>query len=138
LLNHSLEIVEVKEPSELADALGRLASLDVGGLVIMPDPVFSSNAAEITGLSRAHKLPSVCDDRAFVDAGCLFALSINYPAMAMRSARFVDQILKGIAPGDLAVEQPTEFKVIVNLKTAKELGITIPPSVPARADEVIE
>ena len=58
--------------------------------------------------------------------------------MAMRSARFVDQILKGIAPGDLAVEQPTEFKVIVNLKTAKELGITIPPSVLARADEVIE
>ena len=104
-----LEIVEVKEPSELADALGRLASLKVGGLVIMPDPVFSSNAAAIAGLARAQKLPSEGDDRTFVDAGCLFAMSINYPAMATRSARFVDQILKGIAPGDLAVEQPTEF-----------------------------
>jgi putative ABC transport system substrate-binding protein len=88
--------------------------------------------------SLTHKLPSVGDDRGFVDAGGLFALSINYPAMAMRSARFVDQILKGIAPGDLAVEQATEFKVIVNLMTAKALGIAIPPSVLARADEVIE
>jgi putative ABC transport system substrate-binding protein len=107
-------------------------------LVINPDPVFYSNAAAIAGLARVHKLLSVGDDRNFVDAGGLLALSVNYPAMARGSARFVDQILKGTAPGDLAAEQPTEFKVIVNLKTAKELGITLPPSVLARADEVIE
>jgi putative ABC transport system substrate-binding protein len=80
----------------------------------------------------------VGDDRNFVDAGGLLALSINYPSMARHSARFVDQILKGTAPGDLATERPTEFKVIVNLKTAKELGITIPGALLARANEVIE
>jgi ABC-type uncharacterized transport system substrate-binding protein len=137
-LGLKLEIVEVKEMSELAAAIARMTSLGVEGLVINPDPVFYSNAAAIAELARAHKLPSVGDDRNFVDAGGLFALPINYPAMALRSARFVDQILKGIAPGDLAVEQSTEFKVIVNLKIAKELGITIPPSVLARADEIIE
>jgi putative ABC transport system substrate-binding protein len=137
-LGVKLEIVELKEQSGLADAIGRLASLGVGGVVIAPDPVFSSNLEAIAELARAHKLPSVGDDRAFVNAGGLFALSINYPAMAKHSARFVDKILKGTAPGDLAVEQPTEFKVIINLKAAKELGITIPAALLARADEVIE
>jgi putative ABC transport system substrate-binding protein len=136
-LGLKLEIVEVKETSELAAAIARMASLGVEGLVINPDPVLS-NAAAIPGLARVHKLPSVGDDRAFVDAGGLLAISINYPAMATRSARFVDQILKGTAPGDLAAEQPTEFKVILNLKTAKELGIIVPPSLLARADELIE
>jgi putative tryptophan/tyrosine transport system substrate-binding protein len=137
-LGLKLEITELKERSGLVDAIGRMASLGVGGLVIMPDPVFTSDAVAIAGLARAHKLPSVGDDRGFADAGGLFALSINYPAMARSSARFVDQILKATAPGDLAAEQPTEFKVIVNLKTAKELGITIPAGLLARADEVIE
>jgi putative ABC transport system substrate-binding protein len=137
-LGLKLEIVELKEVSGLADAIGRMTSLGVAGVVINPDPVFYSKAAEIAELARVHKLPSVGDDRKFVDAGGLFALSINYPAMARHSARFVDQILKGTAPGELAVERPTEFKVMVNLKTAKELGITIPPSVLARADELIE
>jgi putative ABC transport system substrate-binding protein len=138
VLGVKVEIVELKELSRLADAISRMASLGVGGVVIAPDPVFSSNLAAIAGLARAHKLPSVGDDRGFVDAGGLFALSINYPAMAKHSARFVDQILKGTAPGDLAAEQPTEFKIILNLKTAKELGITIPGALLARADEVIE
>jgi putative tryptophan/tyrosine transport system substrate-binding protein len=137
-LGLKLDVVEVKEMSELADAISRMASLGVGGVVINPDPVFYSKAASIAELARAHKLPTVGDDRNFVDAGGLFALSINYPAMARSSARFVDQILKGTPPGDLPAEQPTEFKIIVNLKTAKELGITIPAALLARADEVIE
>jgi putative ABC transport system substrate-binding protein len=137
-LGIKIESVEVKEMSELASAIGRMASLGVEGLVINPDPVFYSNAAAIAELARVHKLLSVGDDRDFAVAGGLFALSINYPAMATRSARFVDRILKGIAPGDLAVEQATEFKVIVNLKTAKDLGITVPATILARADEVIE
>jgi len=137
-LGIKIEIVEVKELSEIAGAFDRMSSLGVAGVAINADPVFFSNAAAIAGLARAHKLPSSGDDRNFVDAGGLYALSINYPAMAKHSARFVVQILKGAAPGDLAAEQATEFKAIVNLKTAKELGIAIPPSVLARADEVIE
>ena len=92
----------------------------------------------LNSLSRAHKLPSVGEDRNFVDAGGLFAFSINYPSMATRSAYFVDQILKGIAPGDLAAERATQFKVMVNLRAAEELGISIPTALLARADEVIE
>jgi putative ABC transport system substrate-binding protein len=137
-LDIKLESVEVKALSELAEAISRMASLGVGGVVIAPDPVFYSKAPAIAELARAHKLPSVGDDRNFIDAGGLLALSINYPALARSSARFVDQILKGIAPGDLAAEQAKEFKIIVNLKTAKELGIIIPPALLARADEVIE
>ena len=137
-LGLKLEIVEVKELSEVADAIDRVASLGVEGLVINPDPAFYSKAEAIAELARKNKLPSVGDDRKFVDAGGLFALSTNYPAMAKLSARFVDQILKGTAPGDLAAEQAREFKLIVNLKTAKELGITIPDALLARADEVIE
>ena len=87
----------LKELSGLADAIGRLASLGVGGVVIAPDPVSSSNLEAIAELARAHKLPSVGDDRVFVNAGGLFALSINYPAKAKHSARFVDKILKGTA-----------------------------------------
>jgi putative ABC transport system substrate-binding protein len=133
-----LETIELKDRSELAHAIGRMASLGVGGLVIMPDPVFSSWTAEIAELTLTHKLPSVGDDRSFVDAGGLLALSINYPAMAKHSARFVDQIVKGTAPGDLAAEQATEFNIIVNLKTAKALGLTISQSILLRADELIE
>jgi len=80
----------------------------------------------------------VFDTRDFVAQGGLLSLSVNYAAMAKRSAWYVDRILKGTPPGDLPAEQPTEFKLFVNLKTAKELGITIPAAILARADEVIE
>jgi len=128
----------LKEASEIAGAFDHLSSLGVGGVVINPDPVFFSNAAAIADLARAHKLPSVGVDRGFVVAGGLFAYSVNYLAMAPRTARFVDRILGGTSPGDLAVDLSTEFKVIVSLKTAKALGIIIPPALLARADEVIE
>jgi putative ABC transport system substrate-binding protein len=137
-LGITVEIVEVGEPSKFADAFDRMASQGVEGVVITGDPVFASNAAAIAKLARLHRLASAGDGRFFVDAGGLFAYSTNYVAMVRRSAWYVDQILKGISPRDLPAEQATEFKLIVNLKTANELGITIPPSVLARSDEVIE
>ena len=85
-----------------------------------------------------YKLPSVGDDRSFANAGVLFARSANYLAMAARPARFVDQILKGVAPGDIAVELSDQYQLTVNQKTARELGITIPLAVLARATDVIE
>jgi putative ABC transport system substrate-binding protein len=92
----------------------------------------------IAKLALTHKLPSVGDGLYFVEAGGLFSFLENYPAMAKRSAWYVDQIIKGVPPGDLPAELSREFKLVVNMKTVKELGITIPPSVLARADEVIE
>jgi putative tryptophan/tyrosine transport system substrate-binding protein len=136
-LGIKVETIELKELSELADAFNRLGSLGIEGLAVIPDPVFASNAASIAELARLHKFPSVGDD-VFLGAGGMFALSANYRAMARRSAWFVDRILKGTAPGELAAEQAAEFKLSVNLKTAKELGITIPATILARADEVIE
>jgi putative ABC transport system substrate-binding protein len=137
-LGVKVEFIEVKERSELADAFNRMESLGVEGLAIIPDAVLSSYFPTIMELARLHKLPAVGDGRGFIYQGGLLALSRNYPAMAKRSASFVDQILKGTAPGDLPAEQHTEFKLIVNLKTAKELGIAIPATILARADEVIE
>jgi putative tryptophan/tyrosine transport system substrate-binding protein len=133
-----LEVIELKELSELAAAFDRLSSLRVEGVAIAADPVFNSNPALFAELALAHKLPSVGDDRSFVKAGGLFTRTANYLAMAPRPARFVDEILKGAAPGDLAVELSMEYELTVNLKTARELGITIPPTVFAAATEVIE
>jgi ABC-type uncharacterized transport system substrate-binding protein len=137
-LGINLEITEVKDQSELADAVDRMASLGIAGLAIIPDPVLGANGATIAKLALTHKLPSVGDGRGFVDAGGLFAFDEDYLAMAKRSAWYVDQILKGTAPGDIAADLSMERKLFVNLSTAKQLGITIPPSVLARADEVIE
>ena len=136
-LGIKLEIIEVKDQSEIADAVDRMVSLGVEGLVIINDPVLGSNLPTIVERARMHKLPSVGEE-GFVNAGGLLGFSQDFLAMARRSAWHVDQILKGTAPGDLAAELATEYRLIVNLRTAKELGITIPPSVLTRADEIIE
>jgi ABC-type uncharacterized transport system substrate-binding protein len=137
-LGIKLEIVEVKHQSDIADAIDRMASLGVAGLTYIPDPVLGANSTMIAELALRHKLPSVGDRPSFVEAGGLFVFLENYLAMARRSAWYVDQIIKGVPPGDLAAELARELKLVVNMKTAKELGITIPPSVLVRADEVIE
>jgi putative tryptophan/tyrosine transport system substrate-binding protein len=137
-LGMKLEIDEVKDQSEIADAIDRMASLGVAGLTYIPDPVLGANSTMIAKLALTRKLPSVGDGRAFVEAGGLFAFEEDYPSMARRSAGYVDEILKGATPGDLAAEEGRSFKLLGNLRTAKELGISIPPSVLARADDLIE
>jgi putative tryptophan/tyrosine transport system substrate-binding protein len=136
-LGIKVEIIEVKAPTELADAFSRMRSVGVEGVAYSPDPVFGANRAAIAELARLHKFPSV-GDQGFIRAGGLIEIGPDYVGMAKRSASFVDQILKGTAPGDLPAEQATDFKLFVNLKAAKELGITIPATIFARADEVFE
>src|SRR5262249_36711961 len=137
-LGIKVHVLEVKEPSELADTFRRIASLGAEGVDIIPDPVLGPKQAEITDLARQHRLPTVAEGPSFANAGCLLAFSVNHAALARRSAWYVDQILKGISPGDLPAEEPTEYKIVINLKTAKTLGLTVPPILLARADEVIE
>ena len=132
-LGINVEIIGVKEPSELADAFDRMSARGVAGVAINPDPVLGSKAKMTAELAQKRRLPTVGDDPSF-----LFAFANDYQVMARRSASYVDQILKGKGPGDLAMDQGKLFRLLVNLKTAKELGITIPPSVFCRADEVIE
>jgi putative tryptophan/tyrosine transport system substrate-binding protein len=83
-------------------------------------------------------LPAIYGSREFVDSGGLMTYGVSYPQLYFRAARLVDKIIKGTTPGDIPVEQPTTFEMVINLKTAKELGLTIPPSIMVRADEVIE
>ena len=137
-LGVKVHVLEVKQLSELAEAFRRMTSLGVDGLLIIEDALFNSNLRVISELALQHRLPTVSGNRELPNTGGLFAYAFEYIAMARRSAWYVDRILKGEAPGDLAIEQPTEFKLIVNLKTAKALGLTIPPTLLALANEVIE
>jgi putative ABC transport system substrate-binding protein len=137
ILRINLEKIEVKDQSELADAFDRMGSLGVEGLAIAPDFLFFTYRRTIADLARTHKLPAVGADD-FVPAGGLFSYSSDAAALAKRSAWYVDQILKGIPPGDLPAELATAYRLVVNLRAAKELGVTVPPSVLFRADEVIE
>jgi putative ABC transport system substrate-binding protein len=132
-LGINVEIIGVKEPSEFADAFDRMRARGVAGVAINPDPVFGAKAEMIAELARMHMFATVRESASF-----LFSFENDYVGMVKRSASYVDQILKGAAPGDLAMEQGKVFRLLVNLKAAKELGLTIPPSVFARADEVIE
>jgi putative ABC transport system substrate-binding protein len=97
-----------------------------------------SHRARIAEISLKHGLPTICGSSPFVDAGGLIAYAPNLPSLFRRSAVFVDRILRGARPADIPIEQPTTFELRVNLKTAKALGLAIPPSLLARADQVIE
>jgi putative ABC transport system substrate-binding protein len=94
--------------------------------------------SRIGELAMRHRLPSMCEEISYVREGCLLSYGPDFGAMWRHSAAYVDKILKGASPGDLPIEQPTKFNLFVNLKTAKVLGLTIPPLILARADEVIE
>jgi len=117
-----------------ADAMARGAN----GIVVMASPIFNSNRARLIAPALRHRLPSIWEAAIFVRDGGLLSYGPSFPDMYRRSAGYVARILKGAKPAELPVEQPTLFEMFVNLKTAKGIGLTIPPSVLARADEVIE
>jgi putative ABC transport system substrate-binding protein len=105
---------------------------------VLGDPLLFSFRAEIANLAAKHRLPSMSPYREAAEAGGLMAYGANLADQLRRAATYVDKILKGAKPGDIPVEQPTKFELVINLKTAKALGLTIPPSLLLRADQVIE
>jgi putative tryptophan/tyrosine transport system substrate-binding protein len=105
---------------------------------VLPGPVTLTHRTQIVELAAKNRLPAMYPWSEFTESGGLMAYSANGAEMYRRSATFVDRILKGAKPADLPVEQPTKFELVINLKTAKTLGLTIPPSLLARADQVIE
>ena len=107
-------------------------------LIVGPSPTFFSQRRRLAELAVRNRLPTMFTMSEYVEAGGLMAYGPHYPDLFRRAATFVDKILKGAKPADLPVEQPTKFEFVINLKTAKRLGLTIPPSVLARADEVIQ
>jgi putative ABC transport system substrate-binding protein len=128
----------VNQPRDLATNFEALVKEGAQAILVLTDPMLSAQARLIAELAAQHRLPAMYWAPWFVEAGGLAAYSADYNAMVRRAAYYVDRILKGARPSDLPVEQPTKFELIINLKTAKALGLTIPPSLLARADRVIE
>ena len=137
-LGVELRLLTVARVEDLAAALVSLDPRRDGGLVVLPTPLALAHARTIADLALKQKLPTVGDARHFADSGGLMAYGADFDAQLRGAATYVDKILKGAKPGDLPVEQPTKFQLVINLKTAKALGLTIPPSVLGRADHVIE
>jgi putative tryptophan/tyrosine transport system substrate-binding protein len=130
--------VPVRSPAEIEPAFATLVRNRAGALSIVPSPMFFSHRKRLAELAVKHRLPTVVGPREFVEAGGLVGYATDFPDLFRRAATFVEKILKGAKPADLPVEQPTKFELVINLKTAKALGLTIPPSLLARADQVIE
>jgi putative ABC transport system substrate-binding protein len=130
--------VEARGRDEIERTFAALTKAPAQGFIVLPNPVTRTHQAQIVELAAKHRLPAVYPSVEFTESGGLMAYSTNRTEMYRRSATFVDKILRGAKPADLPVEQPTKFELVINLKTAKALGLTIPPSLLLRADHVIE
>jgi putative ABC transport system substrate-binding protein len=136
-LKLQLQPIEVRDPADLESAVSTLRKGNADAMAVHEEAMLIAEAGRIADLARKHQLPTI----GFVEyarAGGLLAFGANFPDLWRRAAVFVDKILKGAKPADLPVEQATKFEMVINLKTAKALGLTIPPSLLARADQVIE
>jgi putative tryptophan/tyrosine transport system substrate-binding protein len=109
-----------------------------GALIVLASPVFALDRARLPEFALRHGLISAFYNRQYVDVGGLFSYGVSFIEMFRRAAYFVDRIAKGAKPGDLPIEEPTKFELVVNLKTAKALGLTMPQNLPVAADDVIE
>jgi putative ABC transport system substrate-binding protein len=130
--------VEVRTPGDFGDALEAAVRQHPGALITVEDPLTMNYRNQIAEFAAKNRLPAIYGLREYVDAGGLISYGANFPDQFRRAAGYVDKILKGASPADLRVEQPTKFELVINLKTAKALGLEVPPTLLARADEVIE
>jgi len=131
-------VLQAHSAVELEGAFATMTRAGASGLIVLPSVHFSAERKRIVELAARHRMPTMYEHREFVDAGGLLSYGPNLLALVRRAAYYVDRILKGARPGDLPVEQPTKFELVINLKTAKALGLTIPPSLLVRGDQVIE
>jgi putative tryptophan/tyrosine transport system substrate-binding protein len=137
-LGLTFQSVEVRERNEFEGAFAAMVRERANGVVVAQDPVILGPRSQVVLLAARSRLPAVYGLREFVEAGGLMSYGPNVADQFRRAATYVDKILKGAKPADLPVEQPTKFELVINLKTAKALSLTIPPSLLARADQVIE
>jgi len=137
-LGFQVELLDVRSQNDLGIAFERAVREHVDALIVGADGLTQLLQPTIVGLAARNKLPAAYPAREFVEAGGLIAYAVNYPDLYFRLASFVDKILKGVNPGELPIEQPARFELVINLKTAKALGIAIPNALLLRADEVIQ
>jgi putative ABC transport system substrate-binding protein len=136
-LGLTLQPLEVRQKQDLDSAFQAARQKQAGAMLISQDAFFGTHRAYIADLGLKHRLPTISGEAEFAEAGGLMFYGQNIPNTWRRAAAYVDKILKGAKPADLPVEQPTKFELVVNLKTAKQIGLTIPPNILARADKVI-
>ena len=134
----TLQRQEVAGPDDLEPAFARLVADRAQGLIVLPSAVTNALRTQILSLAAKHRLPGMYPNSQYVKAGGLMSYAADNSDLHRRAATYVDRLLKGAKPGDLPVEQPTKFELVINLKTARTLGLTIPPSVLSRADQIIE
>ena len=130
--------LEVKGPDDIDPAFTTIVKERSGALLVLGDRLFATNQTQIIELAVKNRLPTIYSQRLYVEAGGLMSYGANFTDQYRRAATYVDKILKGAKPADLPVEQPTKFELVINLKTAKQIGLTIPQSVLYRADKVIK
>jgi putative ABC transport system substrate-binding protein len=136
-LGLQLLAVEIRAPDELESAFSTMITGRAGAFIGLQQPTLDRLRARIVNLAAKNRMPAIYPNREYVESGGLMSYAADIVAMFRRSAYYVDRILKGAKPADLPVEQPTKFEFIINLKAAKQIGVTIPPNVLARADRVI-
>ena len=134
----SLSVLMVRGPDDFEPALTQARRDGVAGIVVVGDPVTTRHVRTFAQLALKHRLPAIYWIRDYVDVGGLMSYSTNIPDLHRRAALYVDKILKGANPANLPIEQPTKYELVINLKTAKALALTIPPSLLQRADQVID
>jgi putative ABC transport system substrate-binding protein len=137
-ITSQLTFFEARKPSEITQAFFEISKAGVGALLVYPDPEFYVERERIVAAAAQVGIPAIYESRDFVTPGGLMAYGADIVDLSRRAATYVDRILHGAKPGDLPVEQPTKFELVINAKTAKALGLTIPRSLLARADQVIE
>jgi ABC-type uncharacterized transport system substrate-binding protein len=137
-LHLQLQFLDVRTPSEVTSVLAGLTRARADALIVLGHPMLAQQRTRIAELTARTHMPVMAAQREYAEAGSLMAYGASLPEMYRRAATYVDKILRGAKAGDLPIQQPTKFELVINLKTARALGLTIPPSVLARADEVIE
>ena len=133
-----LQYLDVLSPKDIETAFRAASKGRAEAVFVLAGPIFNSHRTQIADLAVKSRLPAIYTIREFVEAGGLMSYGASFTDLYRRAATYVDKILKGAKPADLPVEQPKKFELIINLKTAKQIGLTIPPNVLARADKVIK
>ena len=133
-----LQVLEVRTPQEFEGAFAAATRGQAEALIVMRDAFLLDHRTRIVDLAQRHRLPGMYPRRSYVDIGGLMSYAADMPNQQRRAAAYVDKILKGANPADLPVEQPTKFELVINLKTAQALGLTMPPHLLLLADEVLK